>query len=415
MRICLITNEKLGESIRLEKQARTLLKLGHELVLICWGDKFICHQKFCGVIPVYGIVRRIPWLLSKLITQFYKLFFIDVLALRFIFPVINRFRPHVVLVRDFDLVRTVLIARRFRYFKMIYDVNDLVSYRMQSIDKAERYNWLYRLYSRLNEPFVGIKRVRRLELRYFQETDIITTPTDHYKEKMISNGIFAGKITMLPNYEDLSWRQSVIRKPEILKKFKDQFVVIYVGSFSSYRGIDILIRAMSIIREKIKNSKLILVGPVRDVEEKTKKSFEDMVEKMNLSDVVYFTGKVSTELVLSYIDAANVCVSPFKDTIHTNEIAGHKIFMYMASGKPLVVTDLRLQSRIINHAGCGLTVPPNSPEQLAKAIEKLYQDVKLRQELGARGQVFVKQRYNWEIGAKDFVSIIDKLEEETAQ
>lgn len=38
MRICLITNEKLGESIRLEKQARTLLRLGHEIILICQAE-----------------------------------------------------------------------------------------------------------------------------------------------------------------------------------------------------------------------------------------------------------------------------------------------------------------------------------------------------------------------------------------
>lgn len=412
MKICLITNEKLGESIRLEKQARTLLGLGHELVLICWTDKFISTQKFCEVIPVYGIVRQIPRLLLKLVTQFYKLFFIDILALRSILHAVNKVKPRVVLVRDFDLVRTVLMIRKFCQFKMIYDVNDLVSYRMQSFVQTEKPNWGYRLYGRLNEPFIGIDRIRRLESYCFRTVDFITVPYEHYKEKMIGNGILADKITILPNYEDLSWRRSVIRMPEILEQFKDQFVVIYVGSFSPYRGIDVLIRAMLIIKEKIRKSKLILVGPVRDIEARTKKSFEDMVEKINLSDVVYFTGTVSAELVLSYIDASNVCVSPFKDTIHTNEIAGHKLFMYMASGKPLVVTDLRLQSKIVNQTRCGLIVPPDDPQQLADAIEKLYQDINLRQELGARGKTAVEQLYNWEIGAKDFINTINKLEAE---
>ena len=55
MRICLLVYEKLGESVRLQKQTRTLRALGHEVALICLGEKKQA-EKWCGAVPIFPIV-----------------------------------------------------------------------------------------------------------------------------------------------------------------------------------------------------------------------------------------------------------------------------------------------------------------------------------------------------------------------
>ena len=409
VRICLVTNEKLGESIRLEKQARTLLRSGHELIVVCWADKRELPQKFCDTIPIFGIVRPRSWLITKLLTQVYKLFYIDVLALPFILRAVDQFRPHVVLVRDFDLVGTVLAASRLCHFKVIYDVNDLVSYRMMSNLQVSQQSRLAQLRIKLNAPFTGIDRISRLESHYFRTVDRVTTPYDHYKEKMVAMGVATARIVVLPNYEDLAWRQTVIRDTAILERYKGQFVISYVGSFYPHRGVDVLIRAMPMVVEQVLEARLVLVGPVRDIETNLKLSLEDLVKHMGLWDYVEFSGTVPTKMVLSYVDAANVGVIPFRDTIHTNIIVGHKLFMYMAAGRPLIVTNLRGQAEVVRQTECGLVVPPDDPVRIAEAIVKLYHDPQLRHTLGEKGKTAVLQSYNWKVGSRGFRRMVDEL------
>ena len=408
MRICLVTNEKLGESIRLEKMARTLLRSGHELALVCWLDKRKLPIKFCETIPVYGIFRPKSRLINKLLTQVYKLFYIDIWALPFILKAIDRFCPHVVLVRDFDLVGTMLVAKKLRRFKVIYDVNDLVSYRIVSSSKVPQGDWV-QFRNKLNAPLVGVNRIRHLESRYFHAVDRISIPNDHYKEKMLAMGVPGEKLVVLPNYEDLEWHETKSRAPAVLRKYKDQFIISYVGAFYPRRGVDVLIRAMPMVLDTIPEAKLVLVGPVRDIEANLKLSLENLAREMGLSDYIEFTGTVPTELVLSYVDATDIGVIPFRDTIHTNNAVGHKVFMYMAAAKPLIVTNLHGQAEVVHKVGCGLLIPPDDPQHLAEAIVKLYHDPQLRHMLGEKGKTAVQQGYNWDVGSREFMRMVDKL------
>lgn len=154
------------------------------------------------------------------------------------------------------------------------------------------------------------------------------------------------------------------------------------------------------------------MGPVRDIEANLKLSLENLVREMGLSDFGEFTGAVPTKMVFTYIDATDVGVIPYRNTIHTNNMAGHKTYIYMAAGKPLIVTNVQLQAQIVGKEGCGLLVPPDDPHEVAEAIVKLYRDPQLRQELGDRGRVAVEKQYNWATGSQDFVRMVGEIAEE---
>jgi glycosyltransferase involved in cell wall biosynthesis len=344
--------------------------------------------------------------------QIYKLFFVDLSALYPILGVVDNFKPEVLFVRDFPLVGTALIVRKIRQVKVIYDVNDLVSYRMMSDLRVPQQGRLVQLRKKLNSPFAGIDRIRRLESHYFRTVDRIIIPNDHYKEKMLAMGVPGEKLVVLPNYEDLEWHETKSRAPAVLRKYKDQFIISYVGAFYPRRGVDVLIRAMPMVLDTIPEAKLVLVGPVRDIEANLKLSLENLAREMGLSDYIEFTGTVPTELVLSYVDATDIGVIPFRDTIHTNNAVGHKVFMYMAAAKPLIVTNLHGQAEVVHKVGCGLVVPTGDPQHLAEAIVKLYHDPQLRDILGEKGKTAVQQSYNWEVGSQQFVGMIKELARE---
>ena len=409
MKICLIQNEKLGQSIRLEKQSRTLLKLGNEMALICGSDQKILTEKFCGEIPVYGVVRPKFWIINKILTQLYKLFYIDIWAFAYIYRVIKCFRPQVVIIRDFDLVGTLLALSKLVQFKVIYDVNDLRSYRVKSLEAMYPNYWFNNLRKYVNAPFAGVSRIQRLELKYFKKVDSIIV-ANNYKERLMGMGIPTSKITLLPNYEDFEWWQSVPRDPMILNKYKNKFKISYIGSFGWHRGVDILVRSMSLVVQFIPEARLVIVGPVTHFEDEQKRSLDKLIAEIDVSKSVEITGNVPNNAVLSYLDASDVCVIPFRDTIHTNNILGHKLFMYMASGKPLIATNLRLQAEVIGQIDCGLVIKPNDPKSLADAIIRLYNDPQLRYRLGENGRKAVEQQYNWKRGSQEFEILLKNLE-----
>jgi glycosyltransferase involved in cell wall biosynthesis len=72
----------------------------------------------------------------------------------------------------------------------------------------------------------------------------------------------------------------------------------------------------------------------------------------------------------------------------------------MHSGLPIVTTDVFGMGEVIDHERNGLLVPTRSPDAIAAAIARLYDDPALRQSLGAAARADALSRYTWHESAK---------------
>jgi glycosyltransferase involved in cell wall biosynthesis len=57
---------------------------------------------------------------------------------------------------------------------------------------------------------------------------------------------------------------------------------------------------------------------------------------------------------------------------------------------------------------CGILVDPESPSAIAEAIEKLLDDVELREQLGRRARERAEQTYNWRQSAHTLIEAYKK-------
>jgi phosphatidylinositol alpha-mannosyltransferase len=139
--------------------------------------------------------------------------------------------------------------------------------------------------------------------------------------------------------------------------------------------------------------RLVVVGDGR-----LRRRVERMVSGALLGRV-HFEGRVSNELLPWYYASADIFCSPARG----GESFGIVLLEAMASGVPVVATDLPGYRTVLTPGVQGLTVPPRNPRSLASALELLLERPDLRAAMGARG-IETASRYAWP-------SIVTRLEE----
>jgi len=207
---------------------------------------------------------------------------------------------------------------------------------------------------------------------------------EYYKRDafVIPNGINLGE------FDNLSKENLRIE----LRIGQDEKVIIYIGRLYPVKGVEYLIKAMNLIKNKEPNTKLILIG---DGSEKEK--LREMVKKLNLDDCVIFLPQVSNQNIPKYTVASDVFVLP-----SLSEGFPLTILEAMASGLPIVTTRICGLPEIIKEGENGFLVEPANPEQLAEKILFILENDESRAKISANNKESVKQ-YSWE-------NIIDKLE-----
>jgi glycosyltransferase involved in cell wall biosynthesis len=95
---------------------------------------------------------------------------------------------------------------------------------------------------------------------------------------------------------------------------------------------------------------------------------EKTVRELNLSEAVIFTGRVPFQQVPSYIRRVDVAVIPHTVDEHTNHTIPHKLFQYIALGKPVVASNIVPIRRILEETGAGIIVSEWSPREFADGI-----------------------------------------------
>src|SRR5215472_11405020 len=146
--------------------------------------------------------------------------------------------------------------------------------------------------------------------------------------------------------------------------------ILFVGRFEKRKGAKYLLRAIPQIRERFPHTRFIFVG-----EGRLRRGFQKFVERHDWQDIV-FTGYVSDSELPRYFASAHVFCAPATG----GESLGIVLLEAMASGKPIVASNISGYATVINHGVDGLLTTPRNSEDLALAIRHLLGHELLRQQ-----------------------------------
>ena len=170
---------------------------------------------------------------------------------------------------------------------------------------------------------------------------------------------------------------------QLRSQYGDLPLLLFIGRLRHYKGVDVLIRAMHRIP-----AQLLIIGTGSMQEE-----WQNLAQAEGLAGKVFFLGDASERESLAARYAADLFVLP---STNRAEALGIVQLEAMACGLPVVCTELGTGTSYVNRNGVtGLVVPPNDPQALAAAINKLLPAPAMRAKMGAEGRMRVRNEFSF--------------------
>lgn len=150
-------------------------------------------------------------------------------------------------------------------------------------------------------------------------------------------------------------------------KIKSKNVILFFGFIRKYKGLDILLKAMFLLKEKI-NVELIIAGEFYENEEK----YISLINELGLSEnIKLFKDFIPTEEVKYYFSASDAVVLPYRDATQSGIVQVANNFL-----KPVIATNVGALPEVIENNITGLLVEKENPDELAEAVIKYFTENK---------------------------------------
>jgi len=167
-------------------------------------------------------------------------------------------------------------------------------------------------------------------------------------------------------------------------------------------GIEYLIRAFKILKERLNKKKLLLVIVGGGVLES---KLKEEIRSLGLENDVLMTGKIAHSLVPEYHNSLDIfaALSVFPETF------GVSVVEASACGKPVVVTNMGGLPEVVDNGVTGFIVGSRDAEAAADKIEKLICDPALRERMGKAGREKVKREYQWSVSVDKMIDVYKEV------
>jgi glycosyltransferase involved in cell wall biosynthesis len=181
------------------------------------------------------------------------------------------------------------------------------------------------------------------------------------------------------------------------------FTIGYAGHLYPWKGVDLIIEAVTALED----TRALIIGGHE--QEPDLQRVKDFAAQLDCASRVTFTGLVPPPQVAGRLRETDVLVLPNPASAVSHAFTSPlKLFEYMASGRPIVASDLPSIREVLVHERNALLVPPGNPQALTAAIRRLKDDRDLGAALAARARDDVSE-YTWEKRAERLELLFDQV------
>ncbi|MDB9306014.1 glycosyltransferase family 4 protein [Nodularia spumigena] len=263
-------------------------------------------------------------------------------------------------------------------------------------------------------PLIASQRLA-VEKEVLETAECIVATSPQEKKHMRSLVSTQGNIEIIPCGTDIRRFGSVERPAARLELgiAPETKVVLYVGRFDRRKGIETLVRAVNESQLRGDNNLKLIIGggsTPGNSDGIERDRIENIINELGMSEFTILPGRLSQEILPTYYAAADVCVVPSH-----YEPFGLVAIEAMASGTPVVASDVGgLQFTVINEI-TGLLAPPQDVAAFAAAIDRILLNPQWGKELGKAGRQRVESKFSWDGVATQLGELYTEILQQTVK
>jgi colanic acid biosynthesis glycosyl transferase WcaI len=259
----------------------------------------------------------------------------------------------------------------------------------------------------INNPKV-INLLRKLEKFAYGMATKISVIADGFTKNITAKGVPIEKIVEIPNWVDVNFIKPIAADNNYFRseyQLEGKFVILYSGNIALTQGLETVIEAATHLKHNTEIA-IVIVGAAKALAKLERHCLEHGADNVKL---IPFQPRQKLPEMLSAADVGLVVQR--KNVLDFNMPS--KIQVLLASGRAIIasVPSGGTAARAIEKSGGGIVVPPENPQMLAAAIEKLYLNRQLVNNLGKTGRQYAEAHYSFESALdkyeKLFAAVID--------
>ncbi|MBR4837260.1 MAG: glycosyltransferase family 4 protein [Bacteroidales bacterium] len=389
MKILMILDHVFPPDTRVENEIASLAGAGHEVHIACFAQN---NKPLVEKTPTCTIHR-------KKISKFTYKSSVGALKLPFYFHFWRKFVKELFRENSFDVIHIhdLPLAKIGLEAKKRFNVNYI-------LDLHENWPVLLQLSEHTNTFLGKLLSSNRQWIDYERDmcrkADEIIVVVDEAKNRIANLGVDKNKIYVVSNTLDINQFDVIERKGFN----KENFRILYVGGINYHRGIQYVIDAIYILKQKNISVFFDLVGDGRYLNTLRKQ----IVEK-NVEDRVVIHGFKKYTQIPEVYENANLAIIPHVKSGHTDNTIPHKIFQYLYAEIPILTSNCDPLERIVNETHSGISYQYDNSMQLAEIIEDLYKNPEKLNDYIHEGRKAVIEKYNWSVDGAKLIELYSSI------
>jgi glycosyltransferase involved in cell wall biosynthesis len=250
-----------------------------------------------------------------------------------------------------------------------------------------------------NRVVRGLKSLARF---LYDRSDLIVTVGEGYRAGIRRLYGTRTPIEVVPNGVDAHLFRPGPRENGIRAElgWGDRFVLLYVGTLGMAHALDKVLEAARRLKED-RGFLFCFVG-----EGAEKERLKSLSRELQLGNVQFLDQQPKDRVRLLYA-ACDLGVVTLRDTPLFQDVLPSKIFEYLGMERPVVLGVGGEARALIEAAGAGEVVPPEDPEALVAAIQRLEKDRPGLAEMGRRGRAYVLEKFDRRELARRYLDILE--------
>ncbi|HYW21684.1 MAG TPA: glycosyltransferase family 4 protein [Nodularia sp. (in: cyanobacteria)] len=238
-----------------------------------------------------------------------------------------------------------------------------------------------------------IRALTVLEKFSYRNAHTISIISEGFRENLVNKGVPNKKIVCIPNWVNVNFIRPLVNKNSpwrLEHQLNGKFFVLYSGNIALTQGLETVVETAVLLRQ-ITEIVFVIVG-----ESKALKRLQKYCLSSGADNVLLLPLQPREKLP-QMLAAADVGLIVQKRNVISFNMPS-KIPLLLASGSPIVgsVPNTGTAAEVIQLSGGGIVVHPESPDALANAVLKLYENPTLATQLGENGRKFAVENYSFD-------------------